>query len=432
MNREIFTLLLDYHRRTFGVWLLLVFVQLMQMSVIWVFNTRHVPIVGAVLASVAFCATWDSPHIVMRTLPIKTRVLALLRWWECIGAPILFIVVAFVLAWFSNDGSHFPTPPFLSLWIPVSASIATLGILAVLPLPMLSAARSNTPIFVVIWVAMGIAGLYGLPMEWLPTPLPQVLLICGSLLALVSLGLARSGRVLQVPPVSRLFAGWRSSGAAASDAPSRFRGWPVLVVRWLRTVVLLAVASIAVVSIVRPHVHLLQLPLPWLFVSTVGAAGAVLSNRWLRSVGALRCLPIRSGTLALIVCLASMAPVVVTSLAATAVNTIVPEWGITVPLYMTPVFAVVPALGISWQGVETNQPVPAAIRQWSPIIQMLVWPLSIGPFMSLALARHTPAWFEIIAMGLGVVIAGVAYLVVLKRIRSGAGFERFGDPLAPR
>ncbi len=36
MNRTILALLLDYHRRTLGAWVLLVCVQLMQISAIWV------------------------------------------------------------------------------------------------------------------------------------------------------------------------------------------------------------------------------------------------------------------------------------------------------------------------------------------------------------------------------------------------------------
>src|SRR6185312_560888 len=103
------------------------FLQLMQMSTIWVFGTRHVPIVGAVMAALMFRSTWNSPQLVMRTLPIKTHELALLHWWEQIGGPMPFIVLGLVLSWFANDGSRFPTPPFLNLWVPVAASFATLG-----------------------------------------------------------------------------------------------------------------------------------------------------------------------------------------------------------------------------------------------------------------------------------------------------------------
>ena len=430
MNRTILALLLNYHRRTFGAWILLVFVQLMQTATIWAMGSEHLPIVGTVIASLAFCATWDSPHLVMRTLPMTARDLALLRWWERIAMPMLFITLAYVLGWVSNYGSHLPTPPFESLWTAVAASAATLAFLSALPLPTLTAGRSNTPLSVVVWIALALFGLYGLPMEWLPVP--GFLLMCGLLLALVSFGLARSGRVLEAPPLAHLLGGFRSREQAATGATSRFRGWSVLVMQSIRSIFLLAFASIVVISIVRPQVHMLQQTLPWVFVSVTGAVGTILGRRWLRSVGALRCLPIRTSMLALVICLALMAPVVFASVAATAVNAVVPEWGIAIPLYMVPVFAIVPALEISWYHVETSHPVASAVQQWTPIMQIVAWPLWTGSFLSLALTRLMPTWFEMTAVGAATVLAVVAYGMVLSRIRSGAGLERLGDPLTPR
>jgi len=151
----------------------------------------------------------------------------------------------------------------------------------------------------------------------------------------------------------------------------------------------------------------------------------------LRSLGALQCLPIRSSMLALVVCLALMAPVVVASVAATVVNSIVPDWGITIPLYMIPVFAIVPALEISWYPVQTNSAVASAVQQWTPIMQVVAWPLWTGSFMSLELTRLLPAWFGVLAVGAAAVLALVAYTRVLLRIRSGLGLERLGDPLTP-
>src|SRR5262249_49763401 len=106
MNRTILALLLDYHRRTLGVWVLLVAVQLMQVATIWVLGNGHMPIIGTVIASLSFCGTWDSPNLVMRTLPITARELALLRWWERIAMPMVFITLGYVLAWISNYGAH--------------------------------------------------------------------------------------------------------------------------------------------------------------------------------------------------------------------------------------------------------------------------------------------------------------------------------------
>jgi hypothetical protein len=432
MNRSILKLLLDYLRRTSGVWALVVVVQMMQMSTIWVLGSRHVPIIGAVIAALAFRATWDSPHLVMRTLPIKVRELALLRWWECIGAPLPFIVLGLVLAWPANVGSAFPTPPVLDLWIPIVESVAALAILAVLPLPMLSAARSNIPTFVVFWMALLIGGIYGVPIEWFSQPLPALLLTCGCLLALASFGLARAGRVLCIPSLSRLFPlldRWRGNLPALGAHVS---GWPVLLLEWMYTILVLALASIVVISIVRPHVHLLQQTLPWIFVSATGAIGSILARRWLRSVPALQCLPIRRSTLALIVCLALMAPVSLTSVLATAVDALVPGWGVSIPLYMVPMFAFVPAMQISWYSAQTSEPVASSVQQWSPLMQVIVWPLWTGGFMSLGLAHVLPRWFELIAVGSAAVLALIAYATVLRRIRSGVGLERLGDPLTPR
>ena len=429
MSREIFRLLLDYLRRTLGVWPFLVFVLLMQMSIIWVLGNKHVPVAGAVIAALAFCSTWNSPHLVMRTLPIKTRELALLRWWENIGLPMPFIVLALVLSWFANDGSRFPTPPFLSLWIPVSASFAALAILSVLPLPFVSSGRSNTPV-ALVYTALALGGIYGVPPGWLPAPLPAALLVGGLLLALISFGLARSGRVLQMPAPARLYERWRSRDGKPSGARTRLRGWPVLVAQWVGNVFLLAFASVVLISIVRPHAGVLRDVLPWLFVSVTGAAGSLLGRSWLRGVGALRCLPIRSDALALILCAVLAAPMAVAGVAATVVNAIVPEWGLAIPLYMVPVFAMAPVAGISMMRVQSNHPVPRAIQEWLPTMQLVGWPLWAGSFMSV-LARWYPAWFAIAAAGATVLFATVAYFVVFTRIRSGAGLERLGDPLAP-
>lgn len=430
MNRQIFTLLLDYHRRTLGVWAILVFLQLMQMSTIWVFGTRHVPIVGAVMAALMFRSTWNSPQLVMRTLPIKTHELALLRWWEQIGGPMPFIVLGLVLSWFANDGSRFPTPPFLNLWVPVAASFATLGILSVLPLPVISAGKSNVSASVG-WVALLLGSVYGVPMEWLPAPLPAVLLSGGSLLALISFDLARSGRVLQAPSLANLYVRWRSPERQASGTRMRLHGWPVLLMQWLRSVFLFTVVSVIAVSILRPHARLFQDVLPWMYVSVTAAVGGVLGRHWLRGVRAMQCLPIRRSTLALILCIVLVTPAAVASAAATAVNAIEPQWGLVIPFYMLPIFGLVPTLAVWGLGVQANHPVPNALHQWVPTLQLLSWPVSIGSGMSVFM-KWWPTWFAVVIVGLAVLMAVVAYLTVLWRIRAGATLEQFGDSLTPR
>ena len=429
MNRQMFTLLLDYYRRTIGVWAILVFLQLMQMSTIWVLGSRHVPLVGAVMAALMFRSTWNSPQLVMRTLPIKARELALLRWWEQIGGPIPFITLGLVLSWFANDGSRFPTPPLLSLWVPVATSFATLAILSVLPLPVVSTGKSNVSASIA-WVALLLGSVYGLPMEWLPAPLPGVLLVGGLLLALISFGLARSGRVLQMPSLAHLKSRWRSQERRASGARMHFHGWPVLLMRWLRSVVLFAVVSVVAVSILRPHARLFLPVLPWLFVSVTASLGAVLGRHWLRGVRALQCLPIHRRTLALILCVVLVTPVAGASVAATAVHAIVPEWGLVIPFYMLPIFGLVPALAVSGMDVHANYSVSSALQAWTPTLQLLAWPMTVGSSMSVFM-KWWPTWFAIVVVGIAVAMAVVAYLTMLWRVRSGATLERLGDPLTP-
>src|SRR5262249_46519750 len=150
----------------------------------------------------------------------------------------------------------------------------------------------------VAWVALLIGSVYGIPLEWLPAPLPEVLLIGGVLLALVSFGLARSGRVLQLPPLAKLYTRWRSQAQKASGTRVHFRGWPVLLMQWLRSVLIFLVVSVIAVSILRRHAGFFGPALPWLFVSVTASVGALLGRRWLRGVRALQCLPIRRSTLA--------------------------------------------------------------------------------------------------------------------------------------
>jgi hypothetical protein len=176
----------------------------------------------------------------------------------------------------------------------------------------------------------------------------------------------------------------------------------------------------------------MALALPMIFVSATGAAGTILSRRWYFAVRALQCLPIKDSTLAIIACGALIAPVLVTNLAATLIQWMVPQWGIAVPLYLLPVFAVIPALSVPWHKVESSGGIASTLQRWSPVLQVAAWPLWTGAFMSFALTKLMPVWFDLLALGMAVVLAVVAYAVILVRIRSGQGFEPIAAPFAPR
>jgi hypothetical protein len=98
---------------------------------------------------------------------------------------------------------------------------------------------------------------------------------------------------------------------------------------------------------------------------------------------------------------------------------------------MYPLFAVVPVFFIP-ASVESSAGAPAAIQQWSPVIQIALWPLWAGAFSSVALTKLMPEWFNIMAIGIAIVFALAGYWFVYLRVRSGAGLERTAGPLATR
>ena len=425
-------LVADYTRRTLGVWVLLFMVQVMQTSTVWALQNGRMPIVGAVIGAMAFFATFDSPFTVMRTLPIRGRDVALFRWCASIGLPAIFICIGVVVAWLSNK-SWAPEPPASQMWIPAFASIATLGVLSVLPLPMLSATRTNTPVFIATWVVLALLALGGLPIESMPGAVPPALGIGGVILVVVSLARALGGKVTRLPVTVGLE--WKL-GPQADSSPTEgrapLRGWLVLVAQLLRATLVLAIASIIVITLVRRYFPLLTVALPMLYASIVGVAASVFARRWLHVIRTLQCLPISDAALALVACLVLTAPALLTCLAAAAVHWLVPAWGIAMPLFMIPVFALIPALMLPWQSVETSHAVASSIQQWSPVLQIAAWPLWTGSLMSIALTKLMPVWFDVFAVAMTVAFAALAYCLMLVRVRSGFGLERIAEPFAAR
>jgi hypothetical protein len=66
------------------------------------------------------------------------------------------------------------------------------------------------------------------------------------------------------------------------------------------------------------------------------------------------------------------------------------------------------------------------------LFQIAAWPLWTGSLMSIALKKLMPVWFDVIAVGLTVAFAALAYFLMFYRVRSGFGLERMAEPLAAR
>jgi hypothetical protein len=429
MNGTVIKLLPRYPLRTLGVWALVATVQPMQASAFWANGIERAPLIGGVIGALVFFATFSSPASVMKTLPVTSRDIALTRWWMSIGLPALFITVCLVAAWAANRGWGFPTPPISEVAVAALENLGVLGMLAVLPLPMLNAQRSNFRVFVGFWAPLTAVALYGLSPELLTVPASIVLVFEGLALAMISYVQARRGRVtcILAPPIRRLFR--NHSSRESSKRHRALKGWGVLVTQLTRSTALLALACVSAITTARILLPALNPVLPQLFVSIAGIAGALLARRWMLAVGAMQCLPIGQRTLALIVCVVLMVPGIFTCLFAAAAHQVNSAWGVPIPLIIILVFTIIPALMVPWQSVESSHSVASTLQRWTPMFQLAMWPLWAVPFLSLPPTKLYPSWFNIVAVAILLVFAGIGYFAVLLHIRSGSGFERMPEPL---
>jgi hypothetical protein len=438
MNRIVARLLADYIRRTLGVWVLAATVQVMQASAFWANGIDRAPIIGAAIGALTFFATFDAPYTVIRTLPMRRRDVALVRWWVGIGWPALISAVGLAVAWWANIGYQWPAPSPLQIGSAMLASLATLGVLSVLPFPVLSAGRANFPRFVAAWGTFALGAVYGMPKVSSPVPVFLALGVFGAAIVVVSLVRAQLGEVVRLPAPSimKWRAGWHPR--EKSRHSPRLRGWAVIVAQLAKTTALLTLVSIAVAPVIRRYFPALDMHprlasvLPMLFVSATGVTGSLLARRWLNAIRALQILPIRDSYLALIMCTVLLTPSLVACVVATCVSRVVPGWGADIPLFMFPVFAIVPAFLVPWQNVEASSGVASTVQQWSPVAQIAIWPIWTGSFAGFALTELIPAWFGVLAVIITLVFAVTGYLMVWVRIRAGTGLDGTAGGLAAR
>ncbi len=390
MNWQILRLVGDHTRRLFGLWLGVAMLQIMQTSALWMLELDRMPLIGAVICAMACFATWDSPIAVMRTLPIRRRDLALYRWWMTIGVPALLLYACIGIAWINNRASPHP-PSQLQAGAALLAMVGTLGVLSVLPLPTLKANLSNLSRFTVIWIVLAGVALYGFPVDLVTTPVSLALGVGGTALAVVSFVMASKGEILSL----RLSRSERHEAMAprvSASHPSRVRlhGWRLLFAQLARSTIVLAFACIVCATAARYFLPGLQIVMPLIFVAVAGTAGALMSRRWLNAISALQCLPVRDRTVALVIWAALTAPGLITCLLSNAVNALAPSWGVAVPLFMLPVFVVIPLLLAAGKSVESSNGVAASAQRWSPMLQLSLWPLWAGSSFSFVLTKLVP------------------------------------------
>ena len=98
MNRRVWWVLRDYVGRTLGLWLLVLLAQFIQSVTFWAAGISRVPLLAAVIASLAYRALAEKPNNVLRTLPLTDTDGALIRWWGTFGLPVVAMGIGIALA----------------------------------------------------------------------------------------------------------------------------------------------------------------------------------------------------------------------------------------------------------------------------------------------------------------------------------------------
>jgi len=271
MNRRVWWVLRDYVGRTLGLWLLVLLAQFIQSVTFWVAGISRVPLLAAVIASVAYRALAEKPNKVLRILPLTDTDRALIRWWGTFGLPAVVMGVGMALA---ASPSVYKVP---SGWLGtcIAISVAALACLSAMER---ACGRWGTT----VWVALAIVAIIGLPMKALSAP---ILILIGSLFL-------SAGACLRVSqPV------WMSQSNQARDGffawlrrrpVLRATGWTVMVLEVGRTTAVISGAAFIAATIIHRAIApwaqtALHGLLIWLVVSAIAVATGFSTRRWVEA-----------------------------------------------------------------------------------------------------------------------------------------------------
>jgi hypothetical protein len=427
MNRRVWWVLRDYVGRTLGLWLLVLLAEIIQSGVFSVAGIPRIPLLAAVIASLAYRALAEKPNSVLRTLPLTDLDGAVIRWWGTFGLPVVALGVGIALAaWLSAHKTGID-PSALWLGTCIAISLAALACLSAIE-------RAFGRCSSTVWVMLAIVAIFGLPMKPLSAPI-LCLILLGSLCLSAAASLRVSQSVRTSQSSERRFSGFPAlrSGCPASRRwrfsgfPPLCSGWMVMVLEVGRTTAIICVAAfIAATTIHRAIAPWAQAGLDalviWLVVSAIAAVTGLSMRRWVEAVFSLRLLPITGYQLVFALYLAMILPGVLTCVALSTVQHFAPGWGIDIPGYMLVVFLPAPVTLIRWErptGDGQHSP-PQLLR---PATQQALWPVWAGVFCSMCALPFTPTWFFVYLAALAALFSLAAYRTLLAGTRSPTTFE---------
>ncbi len=407
MNRRVWWVLRDYVGRTLGLWLLVLLAQFIQSVTFWAARVSRVPLLAAVIASLAYRALAEKPGHVLRILPLSHTDRALIRWWGTFGLPVVVMGVGIALA--ASPSAYKVASGWLGTCIAIS--VAALAWLSAIER---ACGRWRTS----VWVALAIFAIIGLPMKALSAPILSLILV-GSLCL-------SAGACLRVSQPVRM-----SQSNEARDgffACLRYRhflratGWTVMVLEVGRTTVIISGAAFIAATIIHRAIApwaqtSLHELLIWLVVSAIAFTTGLSMRRWVGAVFSLRLLPITGPQLVFALYLAMILPGVLACAALSTAQRFSPSWGLDIPAYMLAVFLPAPVTLIRWErpaGARSHF-LPQFLR---PATQQALWPAWAGVFSSMCGLPFMPTWFFVYLAALAALFSIAAYRALLAGIRS--------------
>jgi hypothetical protein len=416
MNRRVWWVLRDYVGRTLGLWLLVLLAEIIQSGVFWAAGIPRIPLLAAVIASLAYMPLAEKPNNVLRTLPLTDMDGAVIRWWGTFGLPVVAVGVGIALAAALSAYKGRTDPSALWLGTCVAVSLAALAWLSAIERAF--GRWSST-----VWVMLAIVAVIGLPMKALSTPILSLILV-GSLCLSAAASLRVSQSVYMLHSCARRdgFFGWLRYRFSL-----RATGWTVMVLEVGRTTAIICVAAFIAATIIHRAIapwaqtglHGLVI---WLVVSAIAVATGLSMRRWVEAVFSLRLLPITGRQLVFALYLAMILPGVLACVALSTARHFSPSWGLDIPGYMLVVFLPAPLTLIRWEHPAGDRPnyLP---RLSGPAIQQGVWPAWAGVFCSMCGLPFMPTWFFIYVAALAALFSLAAYRTLLAGTRSPTALE---------
>ena len=181
MNDPLLRLLMDYLRRSAGLWIPLGVAQYAVVATYWWLHIDRAPLLCALIGLAGAVNALDPGSLVWRSVPLPATQAAALRWWATAGFPGILSTLCYAVVALDHwlTGSNAPAPGVaiesaLAAWA-VLGFIAVLPHRALTPTPRERASRALL-LIAVLFFPLG----YGLPLEGpVAGPLSVLAIICG-------------------------------------------------------------------------------------------------------------------------------------------------------------------------------------------------------------------------------------------------------------